>query len=401
MQKKKRFNLFPEYFDNFIFFSVIILIIIGTLMIISTEMGMNAGEMSIVFSNITSQAIYTFFGLVAIFIFSHFRLFLRLKIKGLWALYFIGIVALLATRLFGETNGAYAWIYFGGFSFQPSELAKVYMIVFGARLLTEKNVDILKNFYKFAISVLVYTFIILFIQHDLGSAVVLFGVSYIIALIPSNKELNKVHKIMLLVLLGGLVLAIFLLSPIGTKLLTKIGENDYRIGRFLASANPFLYQYDSGYQLIMGLVSFATGGWFGVGYGQSIHKYMNFPNPSTDYILPVIVEELGVVFGLIPILLLYGIIFWRLMKHSLHFNGTDSVSSKMILMGTFAYLGLHFVLNVGGVTGLIPLTGVPLLLISRGGSSLFSFMVAIGLCEGEIVYNTRKEKQNENNSRQI
>ena len=110
---------------------------------------------------------------------------------------------------------------------------------------------------------------------------------------------------------------------------------------------------------------------------------MNFPNPSTDFILPVIVEELGLVFGLIPILIGYGFIMVPLIQHSLK---CKQIRTKIVLVSTFFYFASHFILNVGGVSGLIPLTGVPLLLISSGGSSLISCMSALGLAESEIIY---------------
>ena len=132
----------------------------------------------------------------------------------------------------------------------------------------------------------------------------------------------------------------------------------------------------------MGLVSFATGGLFGVGYGQSIHKYMNFPNPTTDFILPIIVEEMGIIWGFLPIMICYSIIFFKLIRYSYK---SPTLSGKIVLVGTFAYLFIHFVLNIGGVSGIIPLTGVPLLFVSSGGSSLVASLTAIGLSEAEII----------------
>jgi Bacterial cell division membrane protein len=145
----------------------------------------------------------------------------------------------------------------------------------------------------------------------------------------------------------------------------------------------------------MSLVFFATGGLFGLGYGESIHKYMNFPNPSNDFILPVIVEELGFVFGFLIILLLYTMILFPIVYYSIKAQFT---ASKIVLIGTFLYFVVHFILNVGGVSGFVPLTGVPLLLISSGGSSWISSLMALGLCQSEII---RNRIYDENNSGQI
>lgn len=378
--KKRKFSLFPKNCDKLIVFSTIILLIIGTLMIMSAEMGESAGDTGILTTTLIRQLIFIAIGLIAMCFLTHFRV-LSLRFRIIDTFYWVVLALLLITRLFGQTNGAYAWIRIGSiFSFQPSEIAKVYIMIYGAKLLGQDHKDNnLKNLKTFGLRAAIYVLVILIYQHDTGSALILAGIAYLIVLIPPYKELDKTKKWLLLALFIGIILMLFVLT-FGTKILEHF-KDDYRIARFLASANPFAYQYDSGYHLIMGLVSFATGGWFGLGYGKSIHKYMNFPNPSTDFILPVIVEEIGVV-GLLPILICYGIIFYALIRHSLN---TAYIDSKMILLGTFVYFGLHFVLNVGGVTGLIPLTGVPLLLISSGGSSTVSIMMSLGICESEIV----------------
>ena len=182
------------------------------------------------------------------------------------------------------------------------------------------------------------------------------------------------------------------------KEFTKIFEShsdNYMLGRFLASANPFEYAYDVGYHVVMSLVTFGSGGLTGVGLGNSIHKHMNFPNPSTDFILPVIVEEGGVLLYVVIFILYLGILI-PIIRYSLT---TKNIYSKICLFGFAAYFMSHFILNVGGVTGLIPLTGVPLLLLSGGGSSLMACFGIIGSCQGEII--RERETRHANSSGQI
>ena len=198
---------------------------------------------------------------------------------------------------------------------------------------------------------------------------------------------------MTLLVIVVIALAFIVLSPPVTEILKKHADN-YMVGRFLAAADPFLYQYDNGYHIIMSLVSFANGGWFGLGYGNSIHKYMNFPNPDNDFILPVIVEELGIV-GFLVIIVLYGLLLFPIISASLKSNSTIG---KVTLLGVFMYFILHFILNVGGVSGLIPLTGVPLLMISSGGSSLMACMAALGLAQNEMV-RLRKESDEDHSGK--
>ena len=181
----------------------------------------------------------------------------------------------------------------------------------------------------------------------------------------------------LAVILG---LAVFMLTPYGEAIIGMLPLQEYQINRIYSSINPFSDQYGSGYQLINGLVSFASGGWFGVGFGNSVRKYTNFPAANTDFILAIIVEELGFI-GFLMILVPYCIIIFRLMNYALKIRNEKA---KIILIGVAMYFLLHFILNVGGVTGLIPLTGVPLLMISAGGSSTLAAMSALGIAQAII-----------------
>ena len=116
---------------------------------------------------------------------------------------------------------------------------------------------------------------------------------------------------------------------------------------------------------------------------------MNFPNPSSDFIFAVIMEELGVVFGLLPLIILYFMILKPLVSYSLKVNDSQS---RMIIVGSFMYFILHIIFNIGGVSGLIPLTGVPLLIVSSGGSSLWASMMSLGFAQSEIIRYERAMK---------
>ncbi|MBR5341291.1 MAG: FtsW/RodA/SpoVE family cell cycle protein [Erysipelotrichaceae bacterium] len=390
MQEKKRFT----FGDKRVTIAALILVVFGSLMIASAEMGNSAGDTEYLTGVIWRQAIFVVAGILVYFFLTNVR------VQNFRPVYYtIGYVILFGLLLFcrlqGQINGAYAWIRIGpGITVQPSEFAKVFMIAYAGRILgrdrKEKNES---NFFVFIGLALALAIIILFIQHDLGSAVVYTVICYCVILIPDYKEIRRYQRIMILLMVAALGLALFILSPPVTEIMKKHADN-YMIGRFLAAADPFLYQYDNGYHIIMSLVSFANGGLFGLGYGNSIHKYMNFPNPSNDFILPVIVEELGIV-GFTAFILAYGVMLYPIIQGS--FRSRYNVS-KMTLLGVFVYFAAHFILNVGGVSGLIPLTGVPLLMISSGGSSLVASMAALGLCQNELM---KIKKDNESNSGKI
>lgn len=397
MQKTKKFSLFPNFSDRLIFIGAIALALYGSFMIISAEMGETTADLSQISSASLKQGISLIVGVLSLYIFTKVR-FIKLQMHYIWMGYFVVLGLLILTRAFAPVGGAYGWIRIAGFSLQPSEFAKLYIILLAAKLFEIDNPKTnIKKFRTFCICALAYVGVVFVIQNDLGSAVVIGGIAYACALVAPYKEYRKIQNWMLILIVFGLLGAVILLSSFGTKMLESLGGS-YKIKRFLASADPFAYQYDSGYHLVMSLVSFATGGIFGLGYGKSIHKFMNFPNPSTDFILPVIIEEMGVVFGLIPILILFGFIIFPLAYHSLK---CEYARGKIIMIGAFMYFILHFILNVGGVSGFIPLTGVPLLLVSSGGSSLISCLATLGLAEGEIInYRKRKyNRNNENNSR--
>ena len=149
------------------------------------------------------------------------------------------------------------------------------------------------------------------------------------------------------------------------------------VERFKMSANPWQDEYNKGLQLINSLYAFASGGWRGLGFGQSIQKMKYLSAASTDFILAITVEELGI-FGFSVILIGYSCIIFRLFRYALM---SKHEGYKIIYIGTSLYIFIHFVVNAGGVTGLIPLTGVPLLFISSGASSLVSICCAIGICQ--------------------
>lgn len=396
MKNRKRKGMF-SYIDYKILIATFALMIFGSLMIISASMGETDSDINAIAFSALKQGIFAAVSTAGFFIMCKIP-FARLS-RGLMRAAYIAILfMLLSTRLFGATGGAYAWIKLGSAaSIQPSEFAKLFAIIYGASLFAKNRGEEQnkKNIQRYIVAMLIYVGIVLVWQKDLGSAVVIAIISFVIIMIPDYKGFRDWSFRLMIVMLMAVAGVLALLSPWGTALLKKF-DSHYQILRFLSSANPFEYQYDAGYHLVMSLISFATGGLFGLGYGKSIHKYMNFPNPTTDFILPVVVEELGLVFGFIPIIVLYGILFVTLIQYTLKSNLTRS---RIVFTGTFTYLIVHFILNVGGVAGLIPLTGVPLLFISSGGTSLLSIMCCLGLAESEIIATRRNE--DENNIRKI
>ena len=358
-------------------------------MIVSADMGPVKGEYLVgeVAKTIFKQIVIVAVGTVFYFIFLGKDLFkCGRKIYTNIAIFMIFF--LFCTRLFATQSigGAYAWYHFGPFTLQASEVCKIFDILFIASVFAfpdcrKDGLGPLYDFSRIWVFIGIYTLIVVIAQKDLGSGIILLGMAYFTMLVPYNKQYAKYQKIMMGVMFFGIAFILFIISPMGIKFIDSLGINSYMIERITVIANPFEKRFDSGYHLVMSLVSFATGGLFGLGYGNSTHKYMNFPNPDSDFILPVIVEECGFI-GFLLILVLYYFILSPIIRYA--FDKNADYRSRTILVGVSMYFILHFILNVGGVTGLIPLTGVPILLVSYGGTQTVTSMCAIAFAQNEI-----------------
>lgn len=395
MKKKKNLDLsiMPKGTDLAINISILVLAIFGLLMISSASMGIaidsdhvnNALYLPL---TVAKQGIFLAGGYVLMrFLASKFNFsFFSNSLFSVWII-IIGC-ALFACIFFSAGGGSKAWIRipFPGveMSIQPSEFAKIMAVLVVAGYLGDvKKIfsnprDIWKRPF---IIIMLYVGIVIVLQRDFGSAVVIALISGVCVLIPSHPQLKKCQKVISILFISLFVFIIFILSPYGTAIIKHLPLQTYQKNRILSAVNPFIDQYGSGYQLVNGLVSFATGGWFGLGYGNSVRKYTRFPAANTDFILAIVVEELGI-FGFLLIYIPYMVIIIRLFMYALKMK---SERGKIILIGVAMYIVIHSLFNIGGVTGLIPLTGVPLLMISSGGSSTLSTMCAIGIAQAVII----------------
>lgn len=370
-------------YDPQLFIYVFFLACFGSLMIVSAEMGNNIADSFGIVKSVLKQFLYLLIALAMMFLTMKLD-FVRMRSNLFKICAVLMALLLLSCRLFPSAGGANAWLYFGELSMQPSEFAKIFILVLAAHTAAQrcKSLKEEKSATDFLlVTILAFFFITAFVQHDMGSAVIILIIGYVSVLICNKHSLFKLQNHLLVLMFIALMAVIFILSPLFPKVIAHIESDNYIVKRILIFVDPFKYQYDDGYQLVMSLVTFASGGLFGHGLGSSVHKYMNFPNQANDFILAIIVEELGFV-GFLIVFILYALIICRLLKYI--FSRTATVRTYIILTGVIVLLLTHFILNVGGVTGTIPLTGVPLILISSGGSSTIAFMAAIGLAQTEI-----------------
>lgn len=381
--------------DLMIHLSMFALMIYGTLMIGSASMGLAVSNPSYLVKTVIKQIVFVVVGYFIMCKLSNWFRLERLKSKK-FPFLIIGMEVLLVSCIaFTASGGAHAWIRIPipgmEVSLQPSEFAKIISILIVAAYLGDvKKIYPRKRdlFVRPLLFIGIYLITVLFVQHDFGSMAVIFLIVCVCLLIPTHPQAKNFQiflKIAFWVMVG---VAIFILSPFGTHLIESLPFlSTYQKNRFLSAVNPFQDIYGSSYQIVKGLVSFADGGLFGVGYGNSVRKYTDFPAANTDFILAILVEELGFL-GFLLLIALYSLIVFRLLYFAMKIQNEKA---KIILTGTAMYFVVHCFFNIGGVTGLIPLTGVPLLMISSGGSSTMSIMFMVGIAQAVISQYNRKE----------
>ena len=393
-ETKRHFILFMPRGSNFwVHISIVALALFGTIMIASASMGLVANNRALLMI-VIKQLIFVFAGYIAMTILANKFTVQFLKKKSFFIVIFITVGALLACLMFEGVDGSQAWIRFRilgqEVTIQPSEFAKITCILVVAAYLG----DVKKHFAKASNLILPPLFILLVIfgivlllQTDFGSSMIIFLITCVCLLIPNHKQLKGMQVFLKVAFWLVLPFAIYICTPYGESFIEKLPIKQYQKDRFLAAFNPFYDKFNTGYQLVNGLISFASGGFWGTGFGTSIRKYTNFPAANTDYILAILVEELGFI-GFFGLMALYGVILFQLLKNA---SRMQNERGRIILVGTAMYLLIHMIFNIGGVTGLIPLTGVPLLMISSGGSATMAFMCAIGISQAVISAKERGE----------
>lgn len=258
-------------------------------------------------------------------------------------------------------NGSRSWFGIGSFGIQPSEFAKLGLIIFTSKYLSN-NPNSMKDVKKGVVPILVITLLIfgiIMLQPDFGTGTIL------------------VMTIIGILFVAGLNIKFFIrfgvLGLIGVVTLIIIAP--YRLKRILSFLDPWSDPLGSGFQIIQSLYSIGPGGLFGLGFGNSIQKHFYLPEPQTDFIFSIISEEFGFM-GVIIVSILFIIIFYNCLKISLKCN---DLFGKFLSFGITFGLIFQAVLNLSVVVGLVPVTGVTLPFLSYGGSSLLITMFSIGI----------------------
>ncbi|RFU68767.1 stage V sporulation protein E [Bacillus sp. V59.32b] len=274
---------------------------------------------------------------------------------------FILLVAVLIPGIGLERNGSRSWIGVGAFSIQPSEFMKIAMIVFLAKYLSERQ-KLITSFKKGllpSLSLVFLAFGMIMLQPDLGTGTVMVG-TCIVMIFISGARIWHFAGLGLLGVAGfvGLILS----AP-------------YRIQRITSFLDPWQDPQNSGFQIIQSLFAIGPGGLFGLGLGQSRQKFFYLPEPQTDFIFAILSEELGFIGGSL-VILLFALLLWRGIRIAL---GAPDLYGSFLAVGIIAMVAIQVMINIGVVTGLMPVTGITLPFLSYGGSSLTLMLMAIGV----------------------
>ena len=322
------------------------------------------------------QLLFVIMGLIASFIVVKIPI---KKYKKYIGLFVAGITGALIYVLVNKkvSNGVSGWLFIKGFGIQPSEFAKTVLILFFAivyeRFMKIRDLSNVLKVLPFAVP-LIFIFLV-FEQPDFGTMMVLASITSVIFFMVPYDGKTKLIMVTFTVI-SVLVIAL-------TMILTGKGLSESQKSRFNFTNPCTRYRQKTGYQVCNGYIAINSGGLLGTGYGNSKQKYLYLPEAYTDFIFAILIEELGFVSGVV-LLIVYFAIIWRIIligKKSYNLGGS------IICYGVASLIAFHIIINLGGVLGLIPLTGVPLPFLSYGGSYMINLLICLGLVQRVSVEN--------------
>ncbi|GAB2543210.1 FtsW/RodA/SpoVE family cell cycle protein [Gracilibacillus alcaliphilus] len=356
-------NQKAKTFDFLLMLTPLLLAGFGVVMIYSASMVTSVivnGEPA--YAQALRQLIWLVIG-VGFFVFASYFKYTLYKPLSKWIV-LIMFLSLLAVQLWGTNiNNAQSWIYIGSFSIQPSEFVKVGIILYLAAVYTKKQ-EYIDDFFKAVLPPLAITAVLLaFIikQPDIGTAGIIFAAACTVIFSAGI----RFRHLSFLALIGIVVLV-----ALSLQLVT-----DTRISRFTGAYQPFADPDDTGYQLIQSYIAIGTGGVTGQGIGQGIQKLGYLTQADSDFIMAVISEELGL-FGVVFVLACLAVIVIRGLYIA---KICKDPFGSLIAIGLSSMIGIQTVINMGAISGLLPITGVPLPFVSAGGTSLVVLLFSMGI----------------------
>lgn len=348
--------------DKYLLIAVIGISLFGCLMIYSASFVWAEYKFNNPYKFVTMQGIFLLAGIILMYILSKVDYHLYYKKANLILLVCaILLILVLIPGIGSVRNGSRSWFGLGGFGIQPSEFAKIGLIIYVAKYLTNNNrymSSIVKGVFPI-LGIIGFFFILIMLEPDFGTAMVIV-LTLVVLIFVSGVKISFFLKIGLAGLLG--IVGIIIAAP-------------YRVKRIVSFLNPWSDPLGSGYQILQSLYAIGPGGLLGQGLFKSRQKYFYLPEPQTDFIFSIISEELGFL-GVIIVTSVFLFIFYRALTISLK---QKDLFGKYLAFGLAFGLIIQASLNLAVVVGLIPVTGVTLPFLSYGGSSLLVSLASIGI----------------------
>lgn len=287
--------------------------------------------------------------------------YLRKAVYPIFAVTLILLVAVLIPGVGSKVSGAQRWIRFGGFSFQPSELGKLAIVLFMAYVLSKKKEKIEVFLVGFVPPMLISGLAILLVLagHDLGNAVVLAGTVFLLMFVGGARP-------------SYLLSEVLLAFPAFYYLVAGVG---YRRQRIMAFLNPWEHKQGAAFQIIQSYLAFHSGSLFGQGLGEGKQKLFYLPEAHTDFIFSVVAEELGLL-GTLTIIGLFAVWLWR--AYAISWKAKDLFAAYLAL-GVAVLFSFQVVFNIAVVMGLLPTKGLALPFLSYGGTAMIVSLTCVGL----------------------
>ena len=300
-------------------------------------------------------------GLIAMFIVSRIDYHFFQKAWVVYAGLAVTVVLLGAVFGFPAINGARRWIRFSGFSFQPSELAKLALPIFLAYFLTKKE-ELVGDIREVVVPCLLGLALLaglVFLEKDLGTTIVLCAI-FSVVYFAAGARLSHI----------GTVAAGLVLIGVGAIFFAP-----WRVARLMAFMDPYKYADDQGYQVVQSLYAIGSGGVFGEGFAQGHQKLFYLPYPYSDFIFSVVGEELGLI-GTLAVVIAFGLLLWRGARAAVL---APDRFGNLLGIGIITGIMVQALFNISVVTSILPAKGIPLPFISYGGSSVVVTLIGVGV----------------------
>ena len=363
-----RKNSIGRYFDGTLILTVFFLLIFGLVMLYSVSSydgSVTYGDAAYYFKK---QIFATVIGIVVMDIVAIVPYHFWDRFSAL--AYAVAVGLLLLIIPFGiEANGAKRWLKFLGISIQPAEVCKLAIIIALAHIVCKMGsaVSTWKGFGIAIASCIPMCVLIYGITRNLSSAIIVFGIAFIMCFVVSPDY--KKFVLMIVAVLALAAGAVFIIVK------NADGSLGFRGERVLAWLDPNAYASGKGFQTLQALYAIGSGGIFGKGIGQSMQKLGYLPEAQNDMIFSIICEELGF-FGALCLILLFLLLLWRCLVVA---NNAPDMYGALLVVGFIAHIAIQVILNIAVVTNIIPNTGISLPFISYGGSSVVSLLFEVGL----------------------